>query len=101
MIETRNTRHEFDELGHKLQRSELKVEQLSERNQQSLQQCALMEVRLNSSQRESDHLGQQLTEQRQQNRLLELLLAKAEVTMENLRASQVAPEEATPPQDEN
>lgn len=101
LIETRHTRREFDELGDKLQRSELKVEQLSERNQQSLQQCALMEVRLNTSQRESDHLGQQLTGQRQQNRLLELLLAKAEVTMENLRASQVAPEEATPPQDEN
>jgi hypothetical protein len=48
-----------------------------------------MEVRLSTSQRENDQLGQQLTEQRQQSRLLELLLAKAEVTMENLRVSQV------------
>jgi chromosome segregation ATPase len=89
LIEARNTRREHDELGDQLQKSEIRIGQLSERSQQAHQQCALMEVRLSTSQRENDQLGQQLTEQRQQNRLLELLLAKAEVTMENLRVSQV------------
>ena len=91
LIETRSTRRELDDLGDLLQKATIQVSQLTERNQQANQQCALMEVRLNTAQRDNDQLKQQLTEQQQQNRLLELILAKTEVALDNLRASPPEP----------
>lgn len=63
------------------------AERATEQFRHSETRCALLEERAGSAQKESAGLRQQLTDQLQQNRLLELLLIKAEVALETARNS--------------
>ncbi len=62
------------------------IRSLKEQHLQSHTQCALLQERLHNAQTETEKLQARLTERDQQNRVLELILIKTEVALENLRA---------------
>lgn len=66
------------------------IRSLKEQHLQSHTQCALLQERLQNAHSENDRLQERLTERDQQNRVLELILIKTEVALENLRAEQPA-----------
>lgn len=61
---------------------------LEEQRLQAHTQCALLQERLDNAQQETGKLQSRLTERDQQNRVLELILIKTEVALENARAGQ-------------
>jgi uncharacterized protein YukE len=80
------------------------AERTREQFQRSETRCALLEERTRIAQQESIEYRQQLTDQLQQNRVLELILIKTELALENLRATQAAdtiPHAPQPDQDQD
>ena len=74
----------------RLQDKDEQIRSLKDQHLQSHTQCALLQERLNNAVKESDKLQERLTERDQQNRVLELILIKTEVALENLRSGQPA-----------
>jgi len=70
----------------RLQDKDEQIRSLKEQHLQSHTQCALLQERLRNAQTETEKLQARLTERDQQNRVLELILIKTEVALENLRA---------------
>lgn len=69
----------------RLQDKDGQIRLLKEQHLHAHTECALLQERLQNAQRESDKLQERLTERDQQNRVLELILIKTEVALENLR----------------
>jgi chromosome segregation ATPase len=104
LAQTRGAVRELDE--HKDQVGKLTAQMASTRTelQQTQTRCVLLEERLGTAQQDSAETRQQLIDQQQQNRVLELILIKTELALENLRAGQAPPEAAqdeTPPPDQD
>jgi chromosome segregation ATPase len=74
----------------RLQDKDEQIRSLKDQHLQSHTQCALLQERLTNAAKESDKLQERLTERDQQNRVLELILIKTEVALENLRSGQPA-----------
>ncbi|WP_110951198.1 DNA-binding protein [Pseudomonas bohemica] len=74
----------------RLEDKDEQIRTLKEHHLQAHTQCALLQERLHNAQIENDKLQERLTERDQQNRVLELILIKTEVALENLRAAQPA-----------
>ena len=74
----------------RLQDKDEEIRALKEQHLQSHTQCALLQERLDNAVKESEKIQERLTERDQQNRVLELILIKTEVALENLRAGQPA-----------
>ncbi|SDG41760.1 DNA-binding protein [Pseudomonas abietaniphila] len=74
----------------RLQDKDEQIRSLKEQHLQSHTQCALLQERLNNAIKESEKIQERLTERDQQNRVLELILIKTEVALENVRAGQPA-----------
>lgn len=74
----------------RLQDKEEQIRSLKAQHLQSHTQCALLQERLNNAVKESEKIQERLTERDQQNRVLELILIKTEVALENLRSGQPA-----------
>lgn len=74
----------------RLEDKDEQIRTLKEQHLQAHTQCALLQERLHNAQIENDKLQERLTERDQQNRVLELILIKTEVALENLRAAQAA-----------
>lgn len=72
----------------RLQDKDEQIRSLKEQHLQSHTQCALLQERLQNAQSENQKLQERLTERDQQNRVLELILIKTEVALENLRQAQ-------------
>ena len=70
----------------RLQDKDEQIDALKEQHLQSHTQCALLQERLQNALAESEKIQTRLTERDQQNRVLELILIKTEVALENLRA---------------
>ncbi|WP_426139364.1 DNA-binding protein [Pseudomonas sp. DWP3-1-2] len=85
LTESRSATRELE--NHKDQLSKLKLEanEAMERLQQSQTRQALLDERLRSSQDEVSDLKQRVTEREQRSRVLELILIKTELALENLR----------------
>jgi len=94
LAEARSQVRELGDHQQQLSKAHLQITDLSTRHQQSETRCALLQERLNSSVGEGSALKERLTEQEQQNRVLELILIKTEVALENVRAAQAAAEAA-------
>ncbi|TDV67611.1 DNA-binding protein [Pseudomonas sp. LP_7_YM] len=78
----------------RLEDRDAQIRALKGQHLQSHTQCALLQERLHNAQRENDRLQERLTERDQQNRVLELILIKTEVALENLRAEHPATQTA-------
>jgi chromosome segregation ATPase len=74
----------------RLQDKDEQIRSLKDQHLQAHTQCALLQERLSNAMKESDKLQERLTERDQQNRVLELILIKTEVALENLRSGQPA-----------
>lgn len=74
----------------RLQDKDEQIRSLKDQHLQSHTQCALLQERLNNAIKESEKIQERLTERDQQNRVLELILIKTEVALENVRAGQPA-----------
>lgn len=74
----------------RLQDKDEQIRSLKDQHLQSHTQCALLQERLNNAVKESERIQERLTERDQQNRVLELILIKTEVALENLRSGQPA-----------
>jgi chromosome segregation ATPase len=74
----------------RLQDKDEQIRSLKEQHLQSHTQCALLQERLNNAVKEREKIQERLTERDQQNRVLELILIKTEVALENLRSGQPA-----------
>ncbi|WP_296261192.1 MULTISPECIES: DNA-binding protein [unclassified Pseudomonas] len=79
-----------EDMATRLQDKERQIQALKNEHLQAHTQCALLQERLQNAQSENDRLQERLTERDQQNRVLELILIKTEVALENLRAGQPA-----------
>lgn len=88
LAENRSVEREMNAQSEQLSKITTQATQTKEQLQQSETRCALLEERTQLAQQESAESRQQLTDQRQQNRVLELILIKTEVALENLRAGQ-------------
>jgi chromosome segregation ATPase len=88
--EIRGTRRELDKQGSHLEQMNNRVTGLSQELQQSQTRCSLLQERLTNARQEAVETRQQLTEQQQQSRVLELILIKTEVALESLRAAHPA-----------
>ncbi len=85
LTESRNVARELNDHKDLLSRATQQAASTSEQHQHSQTQCALLEERLRTAQDENVELKQNLTDTRQQNRMLELLLIKKEAALEHLR----------------
>jgi len=68
------------------------IQTLKERHLDAHGQCALLKERVRNAKVETEKLKQQLTERDQQNRVLELILIKTELALENLKGGQTIPQ---------
>jgi chromosome segregation ATPase len=73
--------------GSRLQDKDEQIRSLKEQHLQAHTQSALLQERLQNAQNETTRLQERLTEREQQSRVLELILMKTEVALENLRGS--------------
>jgi len=82
----------------RLQDKDQQIHALKEQHLQAHTQCALLQERLHNAQLENERLQERLTERDQQNRVLELILIKTEVALENAREGQppADPSDASP-----
>jgi chromosome segregation ATPase len=62
------------------------IQTLKDQHLHAHTQCALLQERLQNALSDSEKIQARLTERDQQNRVLELILIKTEVALENLRA---------------
>jgi chromosome segregation ATPase len=74
----------------RLQDKDEQIRALKEQHLHAHTQCALLQERLENAMKESEKIQDRLTERDQQNRVLELILIKTEVALENLRSGQPA-----------
>jgi chromosome segregation ATPase len=74
----------------RLQDKDEQIRSLKDQHLQSHTQCALLQERLDNAVKESEKIQARLTERDQQNRVLELILIKTEVALENVRSGQPA-----------
>jgi chromosome segregation ATPase len=72
----------------RLQDKDEQIQALKQQHLQAHTQSALLQERLQNAQNENHKLQERLTERDQQNRVLELILIKTEVALENLRTEQ-------------
>jgi hypothetical protein len=79
-----------------LQDKDEQIRSLKEQHLQAHTQSALLQERLQNAQNETTRLQERLTEREQQSRVLELILMKTEVALENLRGTRT--ETDTPPE---
>ncbi|RMV06506.1 Cointegrate resolution protein T [Pseudomonas coronafaciens pv. coronafaciens] len=97
LAENRSTLRDLHDQKDLLNRASAKAAASAEQQQHTHTQCALLEERLSNSQEENAALKQGLTEARQQNRMLELLLTKKEIALENLQQQADQPEKTAAP----
>ncbi|WP_062381272.1 DNA-binding protein [Pseudomonas abietaniphila] len=71
----------------RLREKDEQIRSLEAQHLQSHTQCALLQERLDTAVKESEKIQERLTERDQQNRVLELILIKTEVALENLRTA--------------
>jgi chromosome segregation ATPase len=90
LAESRNSQRELHNQHTRLSELNNQFSSTAEKFQQSEARCAVLEERLRSAQEESSDLKQRATDTEQQNRVLELILIKTELALDNLRASQAA-----------
>lgn len=93
--ESRNAQRELHNQQTQLGTLANQTSSTTEKLQHTEARCSVLEERLRSAQEESSGLKQRITDTEQQNRMLELILIKTELALENLRATQA--EEATIP----
>lgn len=86
--ESRNSQRELHNQEARLSTLSTQADSTAEKLQHAEARCAVLEERLRSAQEESSGLKQRTTETEQQNRVLELILIKTELALENLRAAQ-------------
>jgi chromosome segregation ATPase len=98
LAESRSVKRELGSQTDLLSKSTRQAADTREQYQHSQTQCALLEERLNTAQHENSELKQNLIDTRQQNRMLELLLAKKELALESLRepVEKPKPKKASP-----
>ena len=72
----------------RLQDKDEQIQALKQQHLQAHTHSALLQERLQNAQNENHKLQERLTERDQQNRVLELILIKTEVALENLRTEQ-------------
>ncbi|NBB12631.1 DNA-binding protein [Pseudomonas sp. SLFW] len=70
----------------RLQDKDDQIQALKDQHLQAHTQCALLQERLQNALSEGEKIQSRLTERDQQNRVLELILIKTEVALENSRA---------------
>jgi chromosome segregation ATPase len=75
----------------RLQDKDAQIQSLKEQHLEAHGQCALLKERVRNGKLETEKLKQQLTERDQQNRVLELILIKTELALENLKGEKPAP----------
>ncbi|KPX75489.1 Cointegrate resolution protein T [Pseudomonas syringae pv. apii] len=92
LAENRSTLRVAHDQKDQLSRATAQAAALAEHQQRTHTQCALLEERLRSLQEERAALKQSVTDGQQQNRMLELLLIKKEVALENLQLQANPPE---------
>lgn len=97
LAETRSVQQDLSHQNERLDKATAHVAGVTKQFQHSETRCALLEERTRIAQQESLEARQQLTDQQQQNRVLELILIKTELALENLRAAQ--PQDRQSPQD--
>ncbi|OCR22214.1 integrase [Pseudomonas syringae] len=97
LTESRSTSRELDTHKDQLARLTIQANSAVEQLQQAQTQRALLEERLHNSHEEVGELKQRLTDQEQQSRVLELILIKTELALDNLRKDLASPEEEAPP----
>lgn len=78
----------------RLQDKDEQIRSLKDQHLSAHTQSALLQERLNNAQQEIDKLQERLTERDQQNRVLELILIKTEVALENARSGQPQPDDS-------
>lgn len=86
LADTRSTQRELEKQNSQLEKMTEQAATANEQFQHSETRCALLEERARIAQQESADTRQQLTDQLQQNRVVELILIKTELALENLRA---------------
>jgi chromosome segregation ATPase len=94
LAQNRSDEREIAAQAEQLEKTTAQAANAKEQLQHSQTRCALLEERTQNAQQESADAHQQLTDQRQQNRVLELILIKTELALENLRG---APQTITAP----
>jgi len=100
LTESRSTSRELDTHKDQLARMTIQANGAGEQLQQAQTQRALLEERLRASHEEVDELKQRLTNQEQQGRVLELILIKTELALDNLRKDLASTDEQVPPNDQ-
>lgn len=88
--EIRTTRRELDKQVDQLEVANAQVAGLGKQFQRSETRCTLLEERLSNANQQALDTRKQLTDQQQQNRVLELILIKTEMALESLRAESAA-----------
>jgi len=78
----------------RLQDKDEQIRSLKDQHLSAHTQSALLQERLNNAQQEIEKLQERLTERDQQNRVLELILIKTEVALENARSGQPQPDDS-------
>lgn len=86
LAETRSTQRELEKQNTHLGKVTAQAASATEQLQHSENRCTVLEERARIAQQESADTRQQLTDQLQQNRVVELILIKTELALENLRA---------------
>jgi chromosome segregation ATPase len=88
LANSRSAEREMAAQAEQLEKATAQAADAKEQLQHSENRCALLEERTQIAQQESTDSRQQLTDQLQQNRVLELILIKTELALENLRGAQ-------------
>lgn len=88
LAENRSAQRELNSQNDQLDKKAAQAAGAIEQLQQLETRCTLLEERARAAQQESTDTRQQLTDQLQQNRVVELILIKTELALENLRATQ-------------
>ena len=101
LTESRNAQRELHNQQTHLSALSNQVNSTMEKFQQCEARCAVLEERLRNAQEESTGLKQRATDAEQQNRVLELILIKTELALENLRAAQAETATVPVPEDRN
>ena len=83
--ETRTTRRELDKQADQLEQVNTRVAGLGQQVQHAETRYSVLEERLSNAKQEVVETRQQLTDQQQQNRVLELILVKTEMALESMR----------------
>ncbi|RMV99679.1 Cointegrate resolution protein T [Pseudomonas caricapapayae] len=92
LTENRSTLRELHSCNDLLNQANGQAAALTEQHHHTRTRCALLEERLVSLQEESAAHKQSMTDALQQNRMLELLLTKKEVALENLQSKLSQPD---------